>query len=66
MAYSTRRSELTIRLGAQLPGLYERVAMLCSGSPPRRFNDGTKRYKGVPTEVAAGLWARLRPTETSR
>lgn len=66
MAYSTSRSELTIRLGAQLPGLYERVAMLCSGSPPRRFNDGTQRYKCVPTEVASGLWARLRPTETSR
>ena len=59
MAYKPRRRELLVRLGAQLPGLYERVAMLCSGGPPRRFKDGTQRYKDVSPEIAAGLWSRL-------
>lgn len=65
IAYERGQRELIVRLGAQLPGLYERVAMLCSGSPPRRFDDGTQRYKGVPKEIAAGLWARLKPAENS-
>lgn len=59
VAYDPKRCELVVRLGAQLPGLYERVAMLCSGSPPRRFNDGTQRYANVPPGIAAGLWSRL-------
>ncbi|MCY4113350.1 MAG: hypothetical protein OXG33_05330 [Chloroflexi bacterium] len=59
VAYDPERRELAVRLGAQLPGLYERVAMLCSGSPPQRFDDGTHRYASVPPEIAAGLWTRL-------
>ena len=59
MAYERGQRELIVRLGAQLPGLYERVAMLCSGGPPRRFNDGTQRYNDVPPKIAAGLWSRL-------
>lgn len=62
VAYDPERRELAVRLGAQLPGLYERVAMLCSGVPPRRFDDGTQRYAKVPPAIAAGLWARLQPT----
>ncbi len=63
VAYCPDRRELATRLGAQLPGLYERVVILCSGAPPRRFDDGTQRYSNVPPEIAVGLWTRLQPTQ---
>lgn len=52
---------LTLRcpLGAQLPGLYERAAVLGSGRPPTQRTDGTVTYGAVDASVAAGLWARL-------
>ena len=65
VAYRPRQRELVVRLGAQLPGLYERVTMLCSGAPPLRFDDGTLRYADVPPAIAAGLWARLAPLRVS-
>ncbi len=60
-AYDKSSSTLACRLGAQLPGLYERAAVLCSGKPPQQLIDGTVIYQGIPPWVAAGLWQRLGP-----
>lgn len=64
MSYDTESDTLTCPLGAQLPGLYERAAVLASGELPVRRRDGTITYGFVPAEVASALWARLGPGGT--
>jgi hypothetical protein len=59
LAYDSAHELLVTRLGAQLPGLYERAAVLCSGRPPMKRVDGTVTYEGVPPEVAATLYQLL-------
>ena len=59
LAYDADRELLITRLGAQLPGLYERAAVLCSGFAPVRRVDGTVVYRDVPADVAATLHDRL-------
>jgi hypothetical protein len=59
LAYDPANRELITPLGAQLPGLFERVAVLCSGLPPIAMSDGTVKYTAVPSLVAAGLWRKL-------
>jgi len=57
LAYERLRKELFCPLGAQLPDLYERVAVLCSGLPP--VVDVTNHqviYTQVSDEVAVALW----------
>jgi hypothetical protein len=61
LAYDEREEKLVCRLGAQLPGLFERAAVLCSGQPPLQRTDGTVLYRDVPEEVASGLWRALGP-----
>jgi hypothetical protein len=56
LAYDESSRTLTARLGAQLPGLYERVAVLCSGRPPSPRVDGTVTYEGVSSEIAGALY----------
>jgi hypothetical protein len=56
LAYDETTETLTTRLGAQLPGLYERAAVLCSGRPPKPRVHGTVTYDGVNWEVAAALY----------
>ena len=45
--------------GAPLPGLLERVAVLCSGRLPILRPDKTLAYEGVPPEVAEAIWAAI-------
>jgi hypothetical protein len=59
LAYDAERELLITRLGAQLPGLYERAAVLSSGFAPVRRVDGTVAYREVPADVAATLHDRL-------
>jgi hypothetical protein len=64
MSYDSDSDTLICPLGAQLPGLYERAAVLASGALPVRRRDGTVTYEFVPAEVASALWARLGPGGT--
>jgi hypothetical protein len=66
LAYDEATCSLLTRLGAQLPGLYERVAVLCSGRPPVKRVDGTVTYEEVTPEIASGLYARLSSRGASR
>ena len=59
IAYEPDTETLVCRLGARLPGLYERAAVLCSGELPVDRQNGTVTYAHVPERIAAGLWARL-------
>jgi hypothetical protein len=59
LAYEPRSKTLLCRLGAQLPGLYERAAVLCSGSPPEKRADGSVAYADVPHETATALYDAL-------
>lgn len=58
IAYDPEARSLLAQLGARLPGLYERAAVLCSGCAPRR-EGGIVRYAGVPPTVATMLAERL-------
>ena len=59
VSYSVAERSLAVPLGCELPGILERVAVLCSGRPPIRLN-GQRRYDGVPEDVARTIWTRLR------
>jgi len=58
LGYDEPQRLLTCRIGAGLPGLYERVAALCSGLPPGR-TAGTIVYRSVPRTVAGAIWEAL-------
>ncbi len=58
MAYDAERSCLQVPLGADLPGLYGRAAVLCSGRPPEKVGR-LVLYHHVPADVADLLAARL-------
>ena len=58
--YHEATSSLLVPRGADLPGLYARAAVVCSGRGP----DSTSvalQYRDVPREVADALHAKLRP-----
>lgn len=59
LAFQSSDSSLLTPLGAELPGLYERAAVLCSGRPPQKLKSGLTRYLDVPREHAEALAARL-------
>ena len=57
LAYHDQNQQLVCPLGAQLPGLYERAAVLSSGLPPVvDLRQSRVIYKEVPREVAASVW----------
>jgi hypothetical protein len=59
-AYWADRAALEVPLGADLPGLYGRAAVLASGWLPRRSEDGRGLlYRDVPASIAAALIERL-------
>ena len=60
LAYEAEGETLIVPLGAQLPGLYERVTVLCSGLSPERRTDGTVAYHRVPAEIARALHALIK------
>ncbi len=64
LAYSPEHQMLITRLGAQLPGMYERAAVLASGYLPKRYDDGTVRYRAVSEHLAKtiGITLTERPT----
>ena len=56
LEHDRRNGALLVPLGANLPGLYERVAVMCSGIAPRfRADNGCMEYAGVPSDVAMRL-----------
>jgi hypothetical protein len=59
VGYDRERQSLITPWGAQLPGLYERVAVLCSGEPPVKMSDSTIAYRSVPAVIATALWRKL-------
>ncbi len=60
LAYRAGECALDVPLGAELPGLYGRAAVLCVGRSPRRLGPlRVLRYQGVPAEIAEMLTARL-------
>ncbi|WP_433494730.1 hypothetical protein ACQP26_01420 [Micromonospora sp. CA-248089] len=60
LAFRPEERALDVPLGAELPGLYGRAAVLCAGRPPRRIRRlRVLRYHGVPPEIAEMLTARL-------
>jgi hypothetical protein len=59
LAYDADHQLLFTRLGAQLPGLYERAAVLCTGRAPVRRVDGTVAYTGVSPQIATLLYRLL-------
>ena len=61
LAYEADEERLVCRLGAPLPGLYGRAAVLCSGEPPTPCSDSTIVYPHVPAAAAQGLWRLLAP-----
>jgi hypothetical protein len=61
LGYDEQRRTLSCRLGAQLPGIYERAVTLCSGDAPTERVDGTVSYPAVPADVALEVWRALAP-----
>ncbi|MGN9890289.1 hypothetical protein [Micromonospora sp. L31] len=60
LAYRAEERALDVPLGAELPGLYGRAAVLCVGRPPYKLGPlRVLRYPGVPAEIAEMLTARL-------
>ena len=59
LAYDAPSASLTTRLGAQLPGLFERAVVLCSGRPPTKLKNGTVKYHDVPSVVCSLVFDRL-------
>ncbi|SER61072.1 hypothetical protein SAMN05216199_0671 [Pedococcus cremeus] len=56
LAHLPQSQTLVTALGADLPGLYGRVAALCSGAPPSPSpKTRCLAYPGVPSRVARGL-----------
>ncbi|MBM2620396.1 hypothetical protein JIG36_33280 [Actinoplanes sp. LDG1-06] len=60
VAYRASERALDVPLGAELPGLYGRAAVLCAGLPPRAIGrQRVLRYHNVPAEIAEILTALL-------
>lgn len=57
IGYDEPSRTLLASLGAPLPGLLERAAVLCSGRLPILRPDGTLAYEGVPLDIAESIWA---------
>ena len=56
IGYDNSRQTLYVPLGADLPGLYGRVAVLCTGEPPlENTEERILEYQGVPADIAAHL-----------
>jgi hypothetical protein len=55
-AYHATTSSLLVPLGADLPGLYGRAAVLCSGRAPTRLSKTPVLcYHDVPPEIAGAI-----------
>lgn len=60
MAYDGSDQVLSVPMGAELPGLYGRAAVLCGGYPTRSVKSTFSiEYSGVPAEFASALYQRL-------
>lgn len=59
IGYDEPSQTLVASQGAPLPGLLERVAVLCSGRLPILCQNKTLAYEGVPLKVAEAIWASI-------
>ena len=59
IAYDPGTERLLAAKGAQLPGLYERAIVLCSGHLPTDVDGLAVAYRDVPETVARLLWSKL-------
>ena len=66
LAYDPKHRTLICALGAQLPGLYERAAVLSSGWAPQPMQDVTVHYRDVPKRWLPIFGPRLPPTLSER
>ncbi|MBO9533547.1 MAG: hypothetical protein J7513_11305 [Solirubrobacteraceae bacterium] len=62
LAYDSTTGRLACHLGCPLPGLFERAAVLCSGTAGQLTEAGHIVYEGIAPSMAAGLFRRLSPT----
>jgi hypothetical protein len=61
IGYDPESRTLSTSIGAELPALLERVAVMCSGTSPRlRSDTGFLEYANLPPEVAGLIYQRLR------
>jgi hypothetical protein len=61
IGYDRQSQTLSMSIGAELPGLLERVAVMCGGALPRlRSDTGLLEYANLSPEVAALIHQRLR------
>lgn len=57
LAYDRETESLVVPLGADLPGLYGRAAVACSGLPPVALpRAGLLRYESVPEDLARHMY----------
>jgi hypothetical protein len=59
MAYDEETGSLSVPLGADLPPMYARAAVLSSGRPPHK-EGGNLIYPSVPGDLAGHLYALLK------
>ena len=59
IGYDRSRQALLASPGAPLPGLLERVAVLCSGWLPTRSSHEILVYRRVPPSIAEAIWATI-------
>lgn len=58
ISYDATKQEILVPLGAELPWLLDRVAVLCTGARPIR-RGGLVAYGRVPGGIASAIWASL-------
>jgi hypothetical protein len=58
IGFEKMSGQLRVPLGAELPGIFGRVATLCSGYAPIKHESYTL-YRGVPEHIASGIFHRL-------
>ena len=67
LAYDIQNQQLECPLGAQLPGLYERAAVLSTGLPPViDLGQAKVIYRQVPRDVASTVWAAVYGTSENK
>ena len=67
LTFDPQTSQLECPLGAQLPGLYERAVVLCSGSPPEiDLRNRKVIYRRVPERIAQTVWSKITSLESFR
>jgi hypothetical protein len=57
--YDAQTNEFSCILGCNLPGLYERILVSCSGTLPERASNKKIIYKNIPYKIGNYILERL-------